>query len=433
MTKGYRVLARQYRPQSFADLMGQEVLVTTLKNAIESQKFPHAILLTGVRGTGKTTTARLIARSLNCVGPDGKGVETITPCGECEHCKAILDDRHLDVIEMDAASRTSVEDIRRIIDSAYYKPSSARYKVQIIDEVHMLTKQAFNALLKTLEEPPSYTKFVFATTEIQRIPDTIISRCIRFDLKRFDRQTLKELLQKVCKAEKVSIEAEALSLLAQAAGGSARDALSLLERAINLSPTGVSNVAIRSMLGLTGKSDLIALLNSVLTGNTAQALTTFDRLYTGGSDPAFLISALCDLVHEITRLKISEDLVQQGLYAADDYAQLTTLAQSLSIPILTRLWQVFSKGQEDLRAVDSSAQATEMILIRACYLSDLPTAHSVITEMSGHTPAPQPIPVKIDEKAQLMEEVKQTPLVKKALEIFPDAEIKGVKPLSKAS
>lgn len=385
----YYVLARKYRPQTFADLMGQEVLVETLSNAIKTHRIPHAILLTGVRGIGKTTTARIIARALNCIGADGKGSETISPCGQCQPCVDILEDRHLDVIEMDAASRTSVDDIRKVIEAAYYKPSSARYKIQIIDEIHMLTKQAFNALLKTLEEPPEYTKFIFATTELRRVPDTIISRCVRFDLKRFDRSTLKELLQKTCDQEKIKIETEALSLLAQAANGSARDSQSLLERAISLSPGTITGQAVRSMLGLTGQDDSLLLLQGILAGQTATVLTLFDTAYKNGADPDQILRALCDLIHEISCLKISSDFEERSLLAKEQLDQLKALATDLSVPVLTRLWQVLTKGREDLKGAPSSAQAVEMILIRTCYLSDLPTAQMVISELAKQQEQPK--------------------------------------------
>lgn len=382
MSTNYHVLARKYRPQTFADLMGQDVLVDTLTNAIKHHRIPHAILLTGVRGIGKTTTARIIARALNCVGEDGKGRETISPCGKCQPCIDILAERHLDVIEMDAASRTSVDDIRKVIEAAYYKPSSARYKIQIIDEIHMLTKQAFNALLKTLEEPPEYTKFIFATTELNRVPDTIISRCVRFDLKRFDRSTLKDLLQKTCDQENIKIEAEALSLLAQAANGSARDSQSLLERAISLSPDIITDGAVRSMLGLTGQDDVLNLLQAILAGEAATALTLFDTAYKNGADPDQILRALCDLAHEISCLKISPSFAERSLLAKEQLDQLQNLATTLSVPVLTRLWQVLTKGREELKGAPSSAQAAEMILIRTCYLSDLPTTQAVIAELA---------------------------------------------------
>ncbi len=392
MSENYHVLARKYRPQTFADLMGQDVLVKTLKNAIEKKRIPHAILLTGVRGIGKTTTARIIARSLNCVGPDGKGTETITPCGQCQPCVDILAEKHLDVIEMDAASRTSVDDIRRVIDAAYYKPASARYKIQIIDEVHMLTKQAFNALLKTLEEPPEYTKFIFATTELNRVPDTIVSRCVRFDLKRFDRDTLEQLLQKTCQQESIGFDNDAIRLLAVAANGSARDAQSLLERAISLSDADLQVDVIRDMLGLTGQADNLEILSNIVQGQTELALKTFARLFESGAEPDTVLSSLCDLVHTVSVYKISSDLTADTGLSNDDLAVVKDFADTLDVPILTRLWQVLTKGREELKGAPSSKQAVDMILIRACYLSDQPTAHAVLRQLSGQASNALPNP-----------------------------------------
>lgn len=387
MSESYQVLARKYRPQTFADLMGQGVLVKTLKNAIENKRIPHAILLTGVRGIGKTTTARIIARSLNCVGADGTGSETIAPCGVCQPCVDILNERHLDVIEMDAASRTSVEDIRRVIEAAYYKPASARYKIQIIDEVHMLTKQAFNALLKTLEEPPEYTKFIFATTELNRVPDTIISRCVRFDLKRFNRETLVSLLSKTCQQESIRFEEDAIGLLAIAANGSARDAQSLLERAISLSNGNLQTYVIRDMLGLTGHADTIEMLTGIIQGQTQSILGLFAKLYENGGEPDQILSSLCDLVHTISVLKTAPALTPGLSLSTEDLETLKALATSLDIPVLTRLWQVLTKGREELRGAASGKQAVDMILIRACYLSDQPTAQSVLRQLGGVMPS----------------------------------------------
>ncbi len=383
MSDSYQVLARKYRPQTFQDLLGQDVLVETLKNAIEKKRIPHAILLTGVRGIGKTTTARIISRALNCVGKDGKGSETIHPCGDCQPCVDILNERHLDVIEMDAASRTSVDDIRRVIEAAYYKPSSARYKIQIIDEVHMLTKQAFNALLKTLEEPPEYTKFIFATTELNRVPDTIISRCVRFDLKRFDINTLKDLLKRTCDQESIKIENDALMVLAQGANGSARDGQSLLERAISLSPGTIMGESVRTMMGLSGQGDILDTLHGILKGETAVVLKKFETLYQNGADPDQVLSSLCDLVHEISCLKISPSFAERTLLSAKELETLKAHAQVLSVPVLTRLWQVLTKGRDDLKNALTPVQAMDMILIRACFLSDLPTAQSVISSLAN--------------------------------------------------
>jgi DNA polymerase-3 subunit gamma/tau len=385
----YQVLARKYRPQTFDDVAGQEELVQTLTNAIQTQRIPHAFLFTGVRGVGKTTSARLIARALNCIGPDGQGQETISPCGKCQQCLDILGDRHLDVIEMDAASRTGVEDIREIIDAARYKPVSARYKVHIIDEVHMLSKHAFNALLKTLEEPPAHIKFIFATTEIHRVPDTIISRCMRFDLKRFSFDQLKALLSRVATAENVTIEPDALTYLAQGAAGSARDGLSLLERAIALSHPAITTDSVRSMMGLADRSQVITLLQNLIEGDAKAALILFKTCVNQGANPTALLSDLSDAVHELTVTQVSPELRQQPMFTTENYQQLQTLATGLPIPIVTRLWQVLQKGLNEVRQSSSTQQACEMVLIRLAYLSDVPATEDVIKSLRNSTPAPR--------------------------------------------
>jgi DNA polymerase-3 subunit gamma/tau len=285
----YRVLARKYRPQTFDDLVGQDTLVRTLRNAFALNRVHHAFVLTGVRGVGKTTTARIIAKGLNCVGPDGSGGPTMTPCGVCDHCRAIAEDRHVDVLEMDAASRTGIGDIREIIESVRYRPVSARYKIYIIDEVHMLSKAAFNGLLKTREEPPEHVKFIFATTEIRQIPITVLSRCQRFDLRRIDTAMLTALFEKVCRAEAVEAEAEALRMIARAADGSARDGLSILDQAMAQAVGQVTADQVRDMLGLVDRERLYDLFEAVMAGRIADALDGLRRLYDGGADPVVVI------------------------------------------------------------------------------------------------------------------------------------------------
>ena len=386
MSPSYQVLARKYRPQTFADLMGQDVLVKTLTNAIESKRIPHAILLTGVRGVGKTTTARVIARSLNCVGADGKGQETVHPCGVCQPCVDILQERHLDVLEMDAASRTSVDDIRRLIESAHYKPASARYKIHIIDEVHMLTKQAFNALLKTLEEPPDHARFIFATTELQRIPDTIISRCVRFDLKRFDIPTLQALLEKTCTQEGVKFEPDALHRLAVAANGSARDAQSLLEQAINMGDRTVQESLVDTMLGYTGRKDIFELFDALLRGDAAKVLETLTRAYDNGADPKTILHHVSEVVHAVTLSKATPLAVKNLGYTTQEQKILKAWGETLSMPVLTRLWQVLVKGLEELSVTSLVKQGVDMVLLRACYLCDLPTVDRVLRHLSTAAP-----------------------------------------------
>lgn len=306
----YRVLARKYRPQTFSELIGQDAMVTTLGNAIKRDRLAHAFLMTGVRGVGKTSTARLIAKALNCVGPDGQGGPTINPCGVCEPCRAIAEGRHIDVIEMDAASHTGVDDVREIIDAARYAAVSARYKIYIVDEVHMLSKNAFNALLKTLEEPPAHVKFLFATTEVNKVPITVLSRCQRFDLRRISAEQLAEHFAFVCREEGVEAEPEALMLIARAAEGSARDGLSILDQAIahaGLEGGGVSAAAVRQMLGLSDRGAVRDLMALLLAGDAAGALASLRRQYDYGVDPQSVLRALLETVHGITLAKVSTD------------------------------------------------------------------------------------------------------------------------------
>ncbi|MFW5834891.1 MAG: DNA polymerase III subunit gamma/tau, partial [Pseudomonadota bacterium] len=306
--KPYRVLARAYRPGRLQDLVGQDALVRTLSHAFASGRIAQAYLLTGIRGTGKTTTARIIAKCLNCVGPDGQGGVTADPCGVCEPCRAIAEDRHIDVIEMDAATQTGIGDIREIVDNVRYAPASARYKVYIIDEVHMLSQQAFNGLLKTLEEPPPHAKFVFATTEVRRIPVTVLSRCQRFDLRRIDPEVMAGHLSKVATAEGAEVEPAALELIARVGGGSARDALSLLDQAITLADGPVRLEAVQAMLGLVDKGRVVELLGHVVEGRAAEALGLFGAMMQEGGDPRAVVEDLLGLCHRLTRDKLDKGL-----------------------------------------------------------------------------------------------------------------------------
>jgi DNA polymerase-3 subunit gamma/tau len=306
----YRVLARKYRPQTFDDLIGQEVLVRTLTNAFASGRIAHAFVLTGIRGIGKTTTARIIARGLNCIGPDGNGEPTTQPCGVCPNCVMIAEDRHVDVIEMDAASNTGVDNMRDLIDSVQYAPTNARYKVYIIDEVHMLSKSAFNAILKTLEEPPPHVKFIFATTEIRKIPVTIISRCQKFDLKRVELDELTQHLVNVATKENIALPTDCATLIAAAAEGSVRDSLSMLDQAIAMGTDASGNVtltadAIRDMLGLADKTQLFTLLKLIFNGEMEAALAQAKTLHAQGADPAMLLADLLDITHYLTRITVA--------------------------------------------------------------------------------------------------------------------------------
>jgi DNA polymerase III subunit gamma/tau len=386
----YRVLARKYRPQTFAELIGQEALVRTLSNAIATGRIAHAFMLTGVRGVGKTTTARIIARALNCVGLDGQGGPTVEPCGECLHCRSIADDRHVDVIEMDAASRTGVDDIRELTEGVRYRPVSARYKIYIIDEVHMLSKNAFNALLKTLEEPPPHVIFVFATTEIQKVPVTVLSRCQRFSLRRVPVDLLVEHYRRVAEAEGIEADGQALALIARAADGSVRDGLSLLDQAISLGNGRVDEAAVRDMLGVADRGAVFDLLENVLRGDAAGALAGMERLYRDGADPLMVLQDLLDLGHFLTRLKLAPEAGVGDPIAEGDREKARPLADRLSMAVLARLWQMLLKGLGEVQAAPDPVQAVDMVLIRLAYVADLPTPAELVRLFDDNSVAAGP-------------------------------------------
>ena len=389
----YRVLARKYRPADFGELIGQEAMVRTLTNAIATGRIAHAFILTGVRGVGKTTTARILARALNCVGPDGKGGPTIAPCGVCDPCRAIAEDRHVDVMEMDAASRTGVDDIRELTDGVRYKPVSARYKIYIIDEVHMLSKAAFNALLKTLEEPPPDVKFIFATTEIHKVPVTVLSRCQRFSLRRVPVELLEAHYARILEAEKVAAEPAAIALVARAADGSVRDGLSLLDQAIALSGGGaIAEAAVRDMLGIADKGLMLDLLETVLKGDAAGALGQLAALYDGGADPVMVVQDLLDLVHFLMRLKLTPAAGEGDPAVEGERKRGLPLAEKLSVPVLTRAWQMLLKGLAETQTAPSPLQAAEMVLVRLAYVADLPAPADVVKALSGDAGAQPPRP-----------------------------------------
>jgi DNA polymerase-3 subunit gamma/tau len=367
----YRVLARKYRPVDFTTLIGQEAMVRTLRNAIATGRIAHAFMLTGVRGVGKTTTARIIARALNCVGRDGKGGPTIDPCGVCANCVAITEDRHVDVIEMDAASRTGIDDVKELIEGVRYRPVSARYKVYIIDEVHMLSDKAFNALLKTLEEPPPHVKFVFATTEIRKVPVTVLSRCQRFDLKRVPLEVLVEHFAGIAAQEKVEVSPEALALLARAADGSVRDGLSMLDQAIAHGGGVVDAAQVRDMLGLADRSRVLDLFEKTLRGDAKAVIAALGEMHDSGADPVVILQDLLELTHWVTRLKVAPEA---GANSADsERAQGLAMAAKLSLASLTRAWTLLMKGLQETLAAPSPVRAAEMALIRLCYTADLPS------------------------------------------------------------
>ncbi len=375
---GYRVLARKYRPATFADLIGQEAMVRTLTNALASGRLAHAFMLSGVRGIGKTTTARIIARALNCVGIDGSGGPTVAPCGVCSHCVAITADRHMDVIEMDAASRTGVDEIRELLDGTRYRPTSARYKIYIIDEVHMLSRNAFNALLKTLEEPPEHVRFVFATTEIRKVPVTVLSRCQRFDLRRIDADVLVAHLGDIARREGVEASAPALHLIARAADGSVRDGLSLLDQAIAHGEGTVEGDDVRRMLGLADRSVTFDLLDAAVRGDTAAALDLLAAQYRAGADPIEILTDLLELTHWLTRIKVVPHCAEAAGVPEAERVRGREMAERLAMGEATRLWQMLLKGLGEVRTAPAPVQAVEMVLIRIAYAARLPTPAEVL-------------------------------------------------------
>ncbi|MCS6922712.1 MAG: DNA polymerase III subunit gamma/tau [Elioraea sp.] len=393
----YRVLARKYRPQSFEALIGQEALVRTLTNAFASGRIAHAYMLTGVRGVGKTTTARIIARALNCTGPDGlRTTPTISPCGVCEACRAIAEDRHPDVLEIDAASHTGVQNVREtVIEGARYAPLSARYKVYIVDEVHMLSTAAFNALLKTLEEPPPRVVFIFATTEIRKVPVTVLSRCQRFDLRRIPATTLAAHYAEIAAREGVVADPEALALIARAADGSVRDGLSLLDQAIALAGDGpVTAEAVRGMLGLADRAQVWDLFETLMAGRVAEALDRLAEAHAAGADPGVVLQDLLAVTHAVTRAKAVGSAA--AATTEEERVRAPRLAERLSLPVLARAWQMLLKGLAETNEATDRLAAAEMVLIRLAHVADLPTPGDLVRRLVGESspavaaPAPTP-------------------------------------------
>ncbi|MFO1256120.1 MAG: DNA polymerase III subunit gamma/tau [Sphingomonadaceae bacterium] len=420
----YRVLARKYRPQTFSELLGQDAMVQTLGNAIKRDRLAHAFLMTGVRGVGKTSTARLIAKALNCIGPDGQGGPTIDPCGQCEPCTAIAEGRHIDVIEMDAASHTGVDDVREIIEAVRYAAVSARYKIYIIDEVHMLSRNAFNALLKTLEEPPAHVKFLFATTEVDKLPVTVLSRCQRFDLRRIQAPLLAQHFANICAKEGVEAEGEALAMVAAAAEGSVRDGLSILDQAIAHADLGgegrVSADQVRDMLGLADKGAQRRLYAALLGGEGGALIDMIDQQFALGVEPAALLRAALDLTHRITVAQLGKG--QADAISAEEREAIEGWAQTLGAGQLHRLWQLLLKGFEEVRAAPDPLIAAKMAFLRVQHASDMPdpgTLARKLEEMAASgaiaapagtaaAPAAQPAPAGATDWAALVKRVEQS-------------------------
>ncbi len=381
--QAYRVLARKYRPNNFDELIGQEALVTTLSNGINKGRIAQAFMLTGVRGVGKTTTARIIAKALNCIGIDGNCDASVNICGKCDNCVAISEDRHVDVMEMDAASHTGIDDIREIIETVRYLPVTARYKIYILDEVHMLSKNAFNALLKTLEEPPEHVKFIFATTEIRKVPITILSRCQRFDLRRVTIDKLKLHYKNIATKENVTIDDDALDIITIAADGSVRDGLSILDQAIAVDSENITAKQLQNMLGLADRVKIFDLFDKIMAGDHKQALEQLHELYNVGGDPIAIIKDLMDVSYWLTRFILNPELENSQSTPDIERVKGKAMAEKLSLPILSRIWQMLLKGLSEAQIAPNSLQAVEMVIIRLIHTSNLPTPEDIIKKATN--------------------------------------------------
>ena len=411
----YRVLARRYRPKTFKDLIGQDAMVRILSNSFELNRVAHAFLFNGVRGVGKTTTARIVSKGLNCIKNDKP---TIDPCGECESCIAAKNDRHVDIIEIDAASHTGVDDMRELTEGVRYKPSVGRYRIYIIDEVHMLSTAAFNALLKTLEEPPEHTKFIFCTTEIRKIPVTVLSRCQKFDLRRVSNVELVKHLKNIAENEKVLIDVESLNLIVRSSDGSVRDALSLLDQAISISNNDIKEESVKTMLGLSDKSKVWDLFDSLMEGNSLNVINNFESLLNAGSDPILLIEELMVVCHNVTRAIAIPSLDASQNVSEFEAKRALKSATNLNIPSVTKCWQLLLKGHSEIQATYSVKEATEMILLRITYAANLPDLKNLI-EQSNLLKKKTDLNNKNTEGI-LTQEVSHEPIIDNKFETFED-------------
>lgn len=397
--ENYVVLARKYRPQNFDELLGQDALVQTLTNAIRNNRLHHAYILTGIRGVGKTTTARIMAKALNCTGKDSREGPTVNPCGICENCRAIAESRHIDVLELDAASRTGVDDMREILDGVRYKPTNGRYKIYIIDEVHMLSKSAFNALLKTLEEPPSHVIFIFATTEIRKVPITVLSRCQRFDLQRLTIDTLVGHFKNILDKEGLQAEDEALHLIAKAADGSCRDGLSLLDQAISLGSGTIKTDVVKNMIGLADRNQTFDLFEKLVSGDVGKTVAVLGEMYKNGAAPLTILQDLVNITHMIAKVKIVPAYMNDESLSENEKALCAKLAPTVSIAVLSKIWQMMIKGLSELNMAPVQIDALEMILIRIAFSASLPTPSEILNDVKKNsnlriTPQPTEAPLR---------------------------------------
>ncbi|GFE64869.1 DNA polymerase III subunit gamma/tau [Litoreibacter roseus] len=384
---GYQVLARKYRPATFADLRGQDAMVRTLKNAFDAGRIAQAFIMTGIRGTGKTTTARIIAKGMNCIGADGQGGPTTEPCGVCEHCVAIMDGRHVDVLEMDGATQTRVDDVRdNIIGSVQYAPNSARYKIYIIDEVHMLSNSAFNALLKTLEEPPEHVKFIFATTEIRKVPVTVLSRCQRFDLRRIEPEVMIDHLRWIATQENAEIADDALALITRAAEGSARDAMSLMDQAISHGAGETTAAQVRAMLGLADRGRVLDLFDLIMKGDAAGALQELSAQYADGADPVAVLRDLAEITHWVSVIKITPEAAEDPTVGPDERTRGQMMAEALPMRAMSRMWQLLLKSLEEVASAPNAMMAAEMAVIRLTHMADLPSPEELVKKLQTTPP-----------------------------------------------